>query len=308
MAPKKAAKKKDAKAEEVKEEEVVPELPDGPKSIAVGGWSSAKDINDAVEKAAEGDLIILNSDNFDAPAVIDKNITLKGGAGDAPVIRGGMVIRAEKVTLEGVRFESSLTVEQGKHAVSNCEFDGNTNLLCLWPYSDTAVSGCKFTTRGKAAIYSFSHAKGSITKCEITGDPAQQGTSGIVLDNSCTIIDGNTISGTTTGVYCFCADAAADKAELNSPVIKNNTINGVSGTGVHLDKGANCTFTNNTITNSAYWAVNVSEKATGTFTKNAVHDKVRIRAGCRPLLAQNKITARVINENDVGTISMQERY
>eukprot|EP01065_Artemidia_motanka_P040246 TRINITY_DN5000_c0_g1_i1.p1 TRINITY_DN5000_c0_g1~~TRINITY_DN5000_c0_g1_i1.p1 ORF type:complete len:399 (+),score=91.94 TRINITY_DN5000_c0_g1_i1:116-1312(+) len=223
-----------------------------------------------------------------------------------PVIGGGLVSSAASATITDLVVRGGVAVKEGKLSATGCVFSHASNVLTLWPYSKPEVRRCRFASATKACVYCFPHSMGIVERCDFVGG-AQQGTCALFLDNGNTKFVSNTIRGHSTGVYVTC-DADADKGRVEKPLLQENDIADVSGTGVHIDKCADAHCKRNTISRCGYWGITVSGNARGTFSKNVVDGKVRVLQGSHPQFVANRISDRLIDYNDQGTTALDERY
>ncbi|KAJ9461286.1 hypothetical protein DIPPA_31610 [Diplonema papillatum] len=315
MPPKRGGKKKDDKKDEGNKDSQEPEIPCGPVTYVVGGWSKLASLAEAAALAGGEDAVLVNSNvELTERLAIDKPLTIigNGAPADRPNLAGGFTSTAAAATISNVRFsgpDSGCSVEKGRLAITDCLFEGATNLLSLYPYSEASVRDCHFSAPVKACVYCYPHSKGAVVGCTMRGGSNAAGTTaGVMMDNSAAKVENCSFEGLTTGAFVF-SEGPLEKGEAAEvATVQGNSVRGCPGTGILLGPASRAVVARNEVEGSGYWGIDAMEGASVTLTGNTVADKVRIRKGALPVLQRNTFRAQLIDGNDRGTVSLEERY
>ena len=126
--------------------------------LTVGPAGAHAGIQDAVDAAADGDVILVASGEYAAVTITNKALTVVADTGALVQVRGGLVVQSlspgRNVVLRGLEVDNfsstgpflaglSLFFNQGSLRVETCRFEGNSQLFTLGANTPGArVLGC----------------------------------------------------------------------------------------------------------------------------------------------------------------------
>ncbi len=91
--------------------------------------NSGDSIQDAVNKAASGDTILINGGIYNENVLVNKTLNIVGDtAGSVPVINGGIILKADSITIEGLRITGAdigILVNSNNDVIKNNIVVGN---------------------------------------------------------------------------------------------------------------------------------------------------------------------------------------
>jgi|UniRef100_A0A7S4CIN6 hypothetical protein len=292
--------KPETKVEEPKE----PEIPDGPRTYVVGGWSSIAAISEATRIAdpAIGDRVAVKAGMFDECVEIAKEgLHLKGvGNREAITLKKGVKASATTCSLSGVTVIGEVEVEKGNLALSDCAVAKGKHGVIIHATANPSIKNNTITDQTIAAVYAFPRSRGTVEGNQLVGTGAEQ-TVGVFADDSSTVFKKNTISQQVTGITV--------QGQCAGLLLQANNISDIGGTGIHFTKGAAATCKANTVESCKYYGVLVEQAASPTLEKNTVSAcPVAIKSGCKPVLKHNQFTGRLENANEIVNEKLEPTY
>eukprot|EP00760_Papus_ankaliazontas_P009188 PhM_4_TR13977/c5_g1_i1/m.15642 len=241
--------------EEEEEEEDVPyepietdEMPNGERTLFVGGFSTLPRVSDALTELKDGEsTVVVLPGEYNELVQLDKPVKLLGSEGSAPnsvVMTKGMVTQrtASGSIIRDVTIKHGLEVGQQSNVVFvQCQMIGSVSeaVVSLHANQNATFTDCVIESDAPVAVYCYPRAGGQLENCTIKGKEStgpKATTVGVVCHDSSTNFVKCTITGAATSV--FASGAGVEVAEGENPVrstFEECKIDGASVTGALLD-------------------------------------------------------------------------
>ena len=237
-----------------------------------GGDADFTGIQDAINKASDGDKIIVHSGVYYENVVVGKSVTLKGighPVVDANNSGSAITLTADGITLQGFNAtnpgcswsgsDTGIKVNSRNNTITGNNVSNNDKGIALWSCNNNTITGNN-ASNNIFGIALFDSSNNTITgnnvsnnnwygihiysssNNTITGNNASNnGWNGIRLDySSINTITGNNVSNNDKGIFL-------DRNSSNNIITGNNVSNNSIG-GIRLDDSSN----NNTITGNVF--------------------------------------------------------
>eukprot|EP01002_Notosolenus_urceolatus_P005520 NODE_2467_length_1109_cov_33.625472_g2048_i0.p1 GENE.NODE_2467_length_1109_cov_33.625472_g2048_i0~~NODE_2467_length_1109_cov_33.625472_g2048_i0.p1 ORF type:complete len:342 (+),score=65.41 NODE_2467_length_1109_cov_33.625472_g2048_i0:3-1028(+) len=302
----KAAKAETAAYSEEAEREAESQIPNGPKTWCVGGWSTIRTVADALKVVFPGDRIILLPGIYDENVIIDleKGGFEIAGASSNPedcVITGGLSTAVD-IKISNVTICGGVNFDKGTTKMETCILKGGRNGITIYAAADPMISKCKICEFEITGVYSM-RSRGTLQDCEIVGPkkkeddsassptkvPVPEGNvTGIFLDDTAAMIRRNRITQCVTGVI---AGSGGSPGRFIS-----NEISGNVGTGIQCLEGCLLTLKKNTLMDNALHfgsALVVENDSAPVLEQNVIHGSATIHMRSKPRLKANQILGTI---------------
>jgi len=175
------------------------------------------------------------------PIVIDREETLRGEPG--AVVRGGIVVRADGVTVRDITIvggDNGVDVNRARRVrLENVRVVGATMDGIHVRFSQIAIRNCTVAVSGPYAqgidvSYSGFVGMSSIEGCDVSG-----GSEGIVTHSSMVMVEGNQVHGTTLRGIAM--------TEMSMGEVSKNTVSGALGVGILCNDHSECKIERNVV-------------------------------------------------------------
>eukprot|EP00759_Apiculatamorpha_spiralis_P002863 PhF_6_TR11264/c0_g1_i1/m.18171 len=316
MPPKKPTAKKDKVEEKKEEKEIV--LPDGQRTLFIGGWSTLKDLQAALAVYAPGDkLIFLPGEHDVSNATLSQpELDIKGSGNDpsAVVLKGNVTLTSpnnsadptkvdpklwSKGTIQGVTFEGQVTVQRSHITIEGCQFRGGQRQLLIYHYCTPLIKKNVFLGSSQSNIACYPLSNPTIEENTFQ-DGVRPNDVGLLLQDSLATVNKNTFQRLTSGI------TIAGKNQ--KPNITANTLQNITGTGIFLTSGTGASLKKNVISSCEYYGIQVDGGAVAEVFGNTIDGNVKICRGSHPVFRANTVTRHYADMNEERDVPFEAVY
>ena len=178
-------------------------------------------------------------------------------------------------------------------------FSGGQRQLVINHYCAPVIKGNKFTGASQSSIACLPLSAPTLEGNSIC-DGEKPNDLGILLQDSLATVTKNTLERLTTGIF-----VTGDK---NKPIVSDNKIKNVTGTGLFLVGGTMASIKKNIIGDCEYYGLQVDGGATSEVVSNTIDGKVRIARGSHPVFRANTITRQFLDLNEDRAVPFENVY